>query len=89
MVSRLTTWWESQPARRQAALAYPAIALFLLVVHVAFFHRITVGRSVVYAVGEALPITGLLVLASQQEAARKRIEAARDERPGGDDGVAH
>lgn len=78
MKARLTTWWESQPARRQAALAFPTLALFLLLVHVAFFHRITFARSVMYAVGEAVPITGLLVLASQHEAARRRSEASRD-----------
>lgn len=67
----LVARWEGLPARRQVAIAYPTITILLLALHVAFFHRITVARSIGYAIFEGALITGLLVLATQSEIARK------------------
>lgn len=69
---RLQRWWEGLRPGRQARYAFPVIFVILLAVHVAFFHRITIARSVGYAFFEGLLATGLLVLATQGELARRR-----------------
>jgi len=63
--------WEALPVGRQLIVSYATLFSVLLAVHVAFFHRISFGRSLGYAIFEAIPLALMVVFASQAEAARR------------------
>lgn len=86
MGHRLLRRWESLAARHQIAVLLPVSLVVLVLIHLVFFPHLTFGRSLMYAVMEALPLTLLLVLVTQAEVARRRdLEGGGD---GDDDGVS-
>ena len=62
--------WESLHAVRQAALAFPPLAVLLFLVNVGVFDQ-PVGRSVLYGLIEGGLFTALLLVATANER-RKR-----------------
>lgn len=70
--------WEALPARAHVAIMYPASVVILFLIHIAFFHRITMLRSLMYAVFEAPFITALVVVATASEKARRRAGDTTD-----------
>lgn len=78
---RLLRWWESKPPRHQIMILLPIMLVGLIALHLVFFAHLTVGRSIMYAVMEALPLTLLFVLVTQAEIAR-RADAEGDGQPG-------
>jgi hypothetical protein len=78
----IVSWWEARSARTQAAIGFPVAFVLMLLIHLGPFNQPT-GRAVAYAVFWGAILTGLLVVASRAERAR-RLENER-KRPGGKD----
>ena len=68
--------WEALSARTQAAIAFPVAAVVMFLIHIGPFNQPT-GRAIGYAVFWGAVLTGLLVVASRAERA-KRLENERD-----------
>ena len=79
--ARIAARWEALSGPRQLLVVYPTTVLVLLAIHVAFFHRITFGRSLAYALGEALFVTAFVMLATASERARKARGRVADDVP--------
>jgi hypothetical protein len=69
--------WEALPTQVQAALAFPVFCVLLGVVNFAVFNQ-PVGRSVLYGLIEGLPLTVLLLLATNNERRKRQAAKPRD-----------
>ena len=74
---RLVRRWEALSARAQAAIGFPVAFVLMLLIHLGPFNQ-PMGRAIAYAVFWGAILTGLLVVASRAERAR-RLEDERDE----------
>lgn len=81
MTRPLVERWEALPARRQAAIAFPAAAVVMFLLHLGPFDQ-PLARAIGYAIFWGAILTGMLVVASRAEKAR-REERERRGGPGG------
>lgn len=68
--------WEALSARTQAIVGFPLAFVLMLLIHLGPFNQ-PAGRAVAYAVFWGAIVTGLLVVASRAERAR-RLENERN-----------
>ncbi len=69
---RLVAAWEALEGGKQAAIAFPVLAVVLAVLHVAFLNQPT-GRAIIYGLFWAIPATWAVVAATAHER-RKRLD---------------
>lgn len=69
--------WEALSARAQGAIGFPVAFVLMLLIHLGPFNQ-PMGRAIAYAVFWGVILTGLLVVASRAERAR-RLEDERND----------
>jgi len=74
---RLLLRWEALPAQVQIVIAFPVLAALLFVLHVTLLQQ-PLARGVFYGLFWGFPATAVVVLASRNEAARRRNADAGD-----------
>jgi hypothetical protein len=73
--ARLLARWESLEGGKQAAIAFPPLAVVIALLHIAFLNQPT-GRAIIYGLFWAMPATWAVVHASGNER-RKRLDRNR------------
>jgi hypothetical protein len=68
---RLLVAWEGLPTGAQIAIAFPVLVVLLFLLHVTLFNQPT-GRGVFYGVFWAIPATAAIVIATSNEAEKRR-----------------
>ncbi len=68
--------WESLPASRQFALAFPVLTAVIALAHLTMLNQ-PLGRGLMYGVFWGLVATAAVIVASRNEAARRRGEMPR------------
>ena len=73
-------WWEGRSPRFQVAVVLPVAIVCMFAFHRGFFPHLSLGLDLTYAIFWGLLLTGLVVLATRNEA-RKRHEREHGEPP--------
>jgi hypothetical protein len=68
---RLVLAWEALEGGKQAAIAFPVLAVVLFVLHIAFLNQ-PVGRAIGYGLFWAVPATWAVVRATAHERQKRR-----------------
>jgi hypothetical protein len=69
---RLLARWEALEGGKQAAIAFPPLAVVIAILHIAFLNQPT-GRAIIYGLFWAIPATWAVVHATAHER-RKRLD---------------
>jgi hypothetical protein len=77
MGRRLLSWWEGLSGRTRVLVGIPLSFVILFLFHEAFFPRLTIGDSLLYAGMEAVPLALVLAWATQNELRRRADAEAR------------